>query len=527
MSRTSCAPRSPPCGRSTSCSRARPVRTPTPAQSSSSRVASRSSGSIGWRRTCSSCPSWIQGSSCSSCGRTTFAPRSNRPWSRPTAPHASEASGSPTSSRTNRSGSGTTRQRIGQVVTNLVLNAIKFTPKGGSVEVRLAPAGSGARIDVIDTGVGIDAAELPHIFERFYRGSQANEARGSGSGLGLAIVRSIVDMHGGAISVESQVGAGSRFTVTLPPDPRMIAGTPAAQQAAVELDTEGGSPSIVDAAPGFAARGPVGGREEHSGNFTDRRLVGLSAGGTLDHHSPPGERQPSSGPGDRSASGDHDHPMSDPQNPNPYESNDPADQTQRHALPPAPGESGRYTPAPESRPDWAERATWPSQTHQPTQERWYEPATPAPATSVTPERPRRAQRGGHGRRRGTARRGPRVRRHGRRAQRDRCLPAIGPAGLLAGRSDRLGAPAGHHRRGLGDHRRRRLGRPGRRQDHDQRQRRDRVRDASRRPASAPASSTTRTAGSSPTATSSRAATRSRSSSRTVASSRARSTASTR
>ncbi len=80
--------------------------------------------------------------------------------------------------------------------------------------------------------------------------------------------------------------------------------------------------------------------------------------------------------------------MSDPQNPNPYESNDPADQTQRHALPAAPGESGRYSPAPESRPDWAERATWPSQTHQPTQERWYEPATPAPATTVTPERPR-------------------------------------------------------------------------------------------------------------------------------------------
>jgi signal transduction histidine kinase len=148
-------------------------------------------------------------------------------------------------------------QRIGQVVTNLVLNAIKFTPKGGSVEVRLAPAGSGARIDVIDTGVGIDAAELPHVFERFYRGSQANEARGSGSGLGLAIVRSIVDMHGGAIAVESQVGAGSRFTVTLPPDPRMIAGTPAAQQAAVEFDTEGGSPSLADTAPGFAAYGPV------------------------------------------------------------------------------------------------------------------------------------------------------------------------------------------------------------------------------------------------------------------------------
>ena len=82
-------------------------------------------------------------------------------------------------------------------------------------------------------GVGIDATELPHIFERFYRGSRANEARGSGSGLGLAIVRSIVDMHGGTVEVESRVGTGSRFTVTLPRDPRLVEGTPAAERAAV------------------------------------------------------------------------------------------------------------------------------------------------------------------------------------------------------------------------------------------------------------------------------------------------------
>jgi signal transduction histidine kinase len=73
---------------------------------------------------------------------------------------------------------------------------------------------------VRDTGVGIDARELPRIFERFYRGSEANEARGSGSGLGLAIVKSIVDMHGGRISVESRVGAGTTFVVALPRDPR-------------------------------------------------------------------------------------------------------------------------------------------------------------------------------------------------------------------------------------------------------------------------------------------------------------------
>ena len=114
-------------------------------------------------------------------------------------------------------------QRLGQVLTNLIGNALKFTPRGGSVRVVLSPNTRGARIQVIDTGVGIDAAELPHVFDRFYRGSRANEARGSGSGLGLAIVRSVVEMHGGRVMVESRVGSGSTFTVTLPPDPRRSA----------------------------------------------------------------------------------------------------------------------------------------------------------------------------------------------------------------------------------------------------------------------------------------------------------------
>ena len=99
-------------------------------------------------------------------------------------------------------------------------------------------AGSYLRIRVTDTGVGIDATELPHIFERFYRGSRAHEARGSGSGLGLAIVHSIVDMHGGRVAVESRVGSGSRFSVTLPRDPRLVAGSPAAEQADVASAAE-------------------------------------------------------------------------------------------------------------------------------------------------------------------------------------------------------------------------------------------------------------------------------------------------
>ena len=122
-------------------------------------------------------------------------------------------------------------QRLRQVLINLIGNALKFTPRGGSVMVTLVPHGKGARIQVTDTGVGIDASELPHIFERFYRGSRINEARGSGSGLGLAIVHSIVEMHGGRVIVESRVGSGSTFTVTLPADPRVAAAREAAKSA--------------------------------------------------------------------------------------------------------------------------------------------------------------------------------------------------------------------------------------------------------------------------------------------------------
>ena len=138
------------------------------------------------------------------------------------------------------------------MVANLVANAVKFTPRGGSVTVDVSPTPEGARIEVADTGVGIDPTELPHIFERFYRGSRANEARSSGSGLGLAIVRSIVDMHGGTVEVESRVGAGSRFVVTLPRDPRLVEGTPAAERAAVASAADG-----VARSPGGASVDPA------------------------------------------------------------------------------------------------------------------------------------------------------------------------------------------------------------------------------------------------------------------------------
>ncbi len=147
-------------------------------------------------------------------------------------------------------------QRVGQVVTNLVGNAIKFTPKGGSVGVLVAPFRDGARIDVNDTGTGIDASELPRIFDRFYRGTRANEARGSGSGLGLAIVRSIVEMHGGSVTVDSRLGTGSRFSVFLPRDPRaedtQPPNAPFGQDEAV--DRADAPPKMVETSPTPAPR---------------------------------------------------------------------------------------------------------------------------------------------------------------------------------------------------------------------------------------------------------------------------------
>jgi signal transduction histidine kinase len=109
-------------------------------------------------------------------------------------------------------------QRLGQVISNLVGNAIKFTPAGGSVTVSLGPTDEGASISVVDTGVGIDPAELPHVFERFYRGARATEERAAGSGLGLSIVRSIVEMHNGRVSITSSPDAGTQVTVDLPRD---------------------------------------------------------------------------------------------------------------------------------------------------------------------------------------------------------------------------------------------------------------------------------------------------------------------
>ncbi|MDO8209916.1 ATP-binding protein [Conexibacter sp. CPCC 206217] len=108
------------------------------------------------------------------------------------------------------------RDRIAQVLDNLISNALKFTPSDGHVEVRLSADGDDARIDVADTGVGVPRDEQGRLFDRFFRASNATSRAVPGVGLGLMIVRAIVAAHGGTISLTSEVGQGTTFSVRLP-----------------------------------------------------------------------------------------------------------------------------------------------------------------------------------------------------------------------------------------------------------------------------------------------------------------------
>jgi heavy metal sensor kinase len=106
--------------------------------------------------------------------------------------------------------------RMAQVVTNLLANAVHYNREGGEVAVRAGADQGEAWLEVENTGPGIPAADLPHVFERFYRVDKARTKPGGRTGLGLAIAKAIVDSHGGRFSVESVTGERTRFSVRLP-----------------------------------------------------------------------------------------------------------------------------------------------------------------------------------------------------------------------------------------------------------------------------------------------------------------------
>jgi PAS domain S-box-containing protein len=102
------------------------------------------------------------------------------------------------------------------LVKNLVSNAVKFSPEGGLVDVEVRAVGDNLVLDVVDKGIGIPPEDLPHVFTKFYRSGLAKEYGIRGTGLGLALAKDAADIHDGIIEVESELGVGSRFTVTLP-----------------------------------------------------------------------------------------------------------------------------------------------------------------------------------------------------------------------------------------------------------------------------------------------------------------------
>lgn len=106
--------------------------------------------------------------------------------------------------------------RLEQVVLNLLENAVKYSPQGGQIVVELVREGDEARLSVSDSGIGMPAADIPHLFTRFYRASNAAGSYISGMGIGLFVIREIVSLHGGRVGVTSEEGVGSTFSVWLP-----------------------------------------------------------------------------------------------------------------------------------------------------------------------------------------------------------------------------------------------------------------------------------------------------------------------
>ena len=107
-------------------------------------------------------------------------------------------------------------RKVKQIVFNLLSNAIKFTPDGGTISVIGGLDGDHARVSVRDSGIGIATADQARIFEEFRQAAQRSDASAQGTGLGLTLTKAFVELHGGRIWVESEIGKGSTFSFTLP-----------------------------------------------------------------------------------------------------------------------------------------------------------------------------------------------------------------------------------------------------------------------------------------------------------------------
>ena len=110
-------------------------------------------------------------------------------------------------------------RKIRQVLLNLLSNAVKFTPEGGRITIRAAPADGGVEISVSDTGIGIAPEDQEAIFQEFRQVGTDYARKREGTGLGLALARRFIDLHGGRLWVKSRLGEGSTFTFTLPVRP--------------------------------------------------------------------------------------------------------------------------------------------------------------------------------------------------------------------------------------------------------------------------------------------------------------------
>ena len=161
-----------------------------------------------------------------------------------------------------------------EAITSLLLNAIKYTPAGGTISVRAEPHGESVIIEITDTGIGIPPDEQPRIFEEFYRASNARQMEPDGDGLGLSLVKRIVELHHGTIGFSSELGRGTTFRIVLPLTVPPEVSDPAVtespgKQPGPKTGSEESSPNVrssLSATWPPARSWPTAGRRRHAGS---------------------------------------------------------------------------------------------------------------------------------------------------------------------------------------------------------------------------------------------------------------------